>query len=226
MINTTKGPALSAEKALSVGLAAALSVSILVSAGVSAQNRSPAPSAGDRAMMSAMRSMIPVTGKTRPTGDVDRDFMTMMIPHHDAGIQMSQAQARLGKHAKLRKMASQDVIDQRKDNASMHKYLRGWKTAAGSVGSGSPSAAMLEDMREMDRATAKMRMTGNQDRDFIEMMIPHHEAAISMARTEIRSGRDPRVKKVARGIFDGQSKDVRDMKTWYRAWYGRPYSET
>jgi uncharacterized protein (DUF305 family) len=185
---------------LKAGVLALVSASLLVSAGASAQNRPPAPSAGDRAMMGAMRSMIPVTAKTRPTGDVDRDFMTMMIPHHDAGIQMS------------------------KDNASMHKYLRGWKTTAGPVGAGSPSAAMLEDMREMDRATAKMRMTGNQDRDFIEMMIPHHEAAISMARTEMRSGRDARVKKVAKGIFDGQSKDVRDMKGWYKSWYGRAYA--
>ena len=209
---------------LKAGVLALVSASLLVSAGASAQNRPPAPSAGDRAMMGAMRSMIPVTAKTRPTGDVDRDFMTMMIPHHDAGIQMSEAQARLGKHAELRKMAAQDVTDQRKDNASMHKYLRGWKTTAGPVGAGSPSAAMLEDMREMDRATGKMRMRGNQDRDFIEMMIPHHEAAISMARTEMRSGRDARVKKVAKGIFDGQSKDVRDMKGWYKSWYGRAYA--
>lgn len=209
---------------LRTGVLALLSASLLVSAAAPAQSGSPAPSAGDRAMMGAMRSMIPVTAKTRATGDVDRDFMTMMIPHHDAGITMSQAQVKFGKHAELRKMAAQDVTDQKKDNASMHKYLRGWKTVARDAGPRSPSAAMLGNMREMDRATARMKMTGNQDRDFIEMMIPHHEAAIAMARTEMRSGRDARVKTIAKGIFDGQSKDVRDMKGWYKAWYGRPYA--
>ena len=208
---------------LTAGLVALMSASLLVSGGAAAQDRSPKPSAGDHAMMRAMRSMIPVTAKTRLTGDVDRDFMTMMLPHHDAGIVMSQTQARMGQHAELRKMASQDVTDQRRDNMSMHRYLSRWKTVAGPSRAGSPSAAMLEDMREMDRATGRMRMTGNQDRDFIEMMIPHHEAAIAMARTEMRSGRDARVKKVAKGIFDGQSKDVREMKGWYRSWYGRPY---
>lgn len=205
-------------------MAAVLALSLLSSAGLSAQARTAAPSAGDRTMMEAMRSMKPVTTKTRPTGDVDRDFMTMMVPHHEAGILMSQAQVRYGTHAALRKMAAGDVTDQRKDNESMRGYLRGWKTAAKAVGPRSPSAAMLEDMRAMDRATAGMKMTGNQDRDFIEMMIPHHQAAIDMSAIEMRSGRDARVKKVAKGIFDGQSKDVREMKGWYKAWYGRAYA--
>lgn len=211
---------------LRIGVLALVSASLLASAGVSAQRPppAPAPSAGDRAMMDAMRSMGPVTVKTRPTGDVDHDFMTMMIPHHEAGIAMSQAQVRFGKHAELRKLASEDVTDQKKDNASMRQYLRGWKTAAKASGPRSPSAAMLENMREMDRATTGMKMTGNQDRDFIEMMIPHHEAAIAMSRTEMRSGRDARVRKVAKGIFDAQSSDVREMKGWYKAWYGRAYA--
>lgn len=203
---------------------ALVSTSLVVTAGASAQNRSTTPSAGDRAMMGAMRSMIPVTAKTRPTGDIDRDFMTMMIPHHEAGIAMSRAQVKFGQHAELRKLAAQDVSDQTKDNATMRKYLRGWKTVPKAAGPRSPSAAMLEDMREMDRATGKLRMTGNQDRDFIEMMIPHHEAAIAMSRIEMGSGHDARVKKVAKGIFDGQSKDVREMKAWYKAWYGRAYA--
>lgn len=224
MTNLSERPAPNARRVLGSGLTAVLSLSLLASAAVSAPVRSNGSSAGDRSMMAAMQSMKPVTARTKLTGDIDRDFMTMMIPHHDAGITMSQAQVRYGKYPQLRKMAAGDVKDQRKDNASMHQYLRGWHLTAKPVAAGSPSTAMLNDMREMDAATAHMKMTGNQDRDFIEMMIPHHEAAIEMARTEMQSGRDARVKKVAKGIFDGQSKDVKDMKSWYRAWYGRPYS--
>lgn len=204
--------------------ATGIALSLLATAATSAPPGSSGAHTGDHQMMAAMQSMKPVTERTRLTGDIDRDFMTMMIPHHDAGIVMSQAQTRYGKHPALRKLAAGDVSDQRKDNATMHKLLRGWRVAAKPVAEGSPSTAMLNAMREMDAATSRMKMTGNQDRDFIEMMIPHHEAAIEMSRIEMRSGRDARVKKVAKGIFEGQSKDVKDMKTWYRAWYGRAYS--
>lgn len=106
----------------------------------------------------------------------------------------------------------------------MQVLLRKWKISARPVSATSASVAMLGDMRRMDRATERMKMTADQDRDFIEMMIPHHEAAIEMSKTELGSGRDSRVKKIAKGIFEGQSKDVRDMKRWYKKWYGRPYS--
>lgn len=224
MIKLSKRRAMYIQRTSGSVIVAVLAASLLASAASSAPVHPDRPSAGDRSMMAAMQSMKPVTARTKLTGDIDRDFMTMMIPHHDAGITMSQAQVRYGKHPQLRKMAAGDVKDQRKDNASMHQYLRGWRVATKPVASGSPSTAMLNDMREMDAATARMKMTGNQDRDFIEMMIPHHEAAIEMARTEMQSGRDARVKKVAKGIFDGQSKDVKDMKSWYQTWYGRPYS--
>lgn len=191
--------------------ACAAALGLAMSAPLSAWAQ-PRPTAGDATMMAAMESMKPVTSSFKPTGDVDRDFMQLMIPHHEAGITMSLAQERLGKHPQLRKLAQGDVKDQRKDNAEMRQYLKGGgKGGPRSAAAGSPSVAMLNAMEKMNASMDGMKMTGDQDHDFIRMMIPHHDAAIDMANIELRNGHDPRVKKVAKGVSDGRTKKVEEM---------------
>lgn len=80
---------------MEAGMFVAAAVALLAGAGAAA--RTAGPSAGDHKMMAAMRSMKAVTGRTRPTGDVDHDFMTMMIPHHEAAIDMARIEVRQGR---------------------------------------------------------------------------------------------------------------------------------
>src|SRR5438445_10663368 len=43
----------------------------------------------------------------KPTGDVDRDFVAMMVPHHQGAIDMARAELKYGHHEQLRRMAQQ-----------------------------------------------------------------------------------------------------------------------
>src|SRR4030067_3859165 len=54
--------------------------------------------------------------------------------------------------------------------------------------------------------------SGNADADFLEMMIPHHEGAVEMARLELISGRDPLTRKLAEDIIAGQQVEIEAMK--------------
>src|SRR4051794_16469853 len=40
-------------------------------------------------------------------------------------------------------------------------------------------------------------MTGKADRDFVAMMIAHHQGAIDMEKAELHCGRDPAIRKLA-----------------------------
>lgn len=54
-----------------------------------------------------------------PTGDVDRDFALMMIPHHQGAIDMAVAQLRYGRNERLRRIAQEIVVEQQEEIAAM-----------------------------------------------------------------------------------------------------------
>jgi uncharacterized protein (DUF305 family) len=59
----------------------------------------------------------------RPTGDVDADFVAMMIPHHQGAIDMAQAVLRYGKNEQIRRIAQEIVVEQQQEIAAMRLAL-------------------------------------------------------------------------------------------------------
>jgi hypothetical protein len=55
----------------------------------------------------------------KPTGDIDRDFVAMMIPHHQGAIDMAVIQLRYGKNEQLRRIAQEIIVDQMQEIAAM-----------------------------------------------------------------------------------------------------------
>lgn len=55
---------------------------------------------------------------------------------------------------------------------------------------------------------------------FIPMMVAHHQMAVDMAKVELRRGKDAEAKAMARQVIADQSKEIAQMKAWYREWYG------
>ncbi|MBZ9649933.1 DUF305 domain-containing protein [Sphingobium sp. 3R8] len=58
-----------------------------------------------------------------PTGDPDRDFAAMMIPHHQGAIEMAEAELRYGKDERLRRLAQGIIVEQRQEIAVMQDIL-------------------------------------------------------------------------------------------------------
>ena len=59
------------------------------------------------------------------------------------------------------------------------------------------------------------------DQHFIEMMIPHHQDAIAMADLALIRGKRPEVKKIAKAIKKEQTREIQEMRTWYKQWFGK-----
>ena len=55
----------------------------------------------------------------KPTGDVDRDFVAMMVPHHQGAIDMAKAELRYGKNEQLRRLAQEIIVTQQQEIAAM-----------------------------------------------------------------------------------------------------------
>ena len=72
----------------------------------------------DAAMNKMMAAMA-----IKPSGDIDRDFAAMMIPHHQGAIEMAQAELRHGRNEQLRRIAQEIIVDQQQEIAAMHLAL-------------------------------------------------------------------------------------------------------
>ena len=66
----------------------------------------------------------------------------------------------------------------------------------------------------MDSMKMGMKMTGDADKDFVMMMLPHHQGAIDMAKVELEFGKDPMLKQMATEIIAAQQKEIEAMKMW------------
>jgi len=73
---------------------------------------------------------------------------------------------------------------------------------------------MQTGMAKMDRDMSAAPMTGDPDHDFAAMMLPHHQGAIDMAKTELTYGKDPTMRKLAKEIIAGQEKEI-DLMNHY-----------
>ena len=62
-------------------------------------------------MMSAMEA--------KPAGDIDRDFVAMMAPHHQGAIDMAVLELRYGKNEQLRRIAQEIIVSQMQEIAAM-----------------------------------------------------------------------------------------------------------
>jgi uncharacterized protein (DUF305 family) len=57
-------------------------------------------------------------------------------------------------------------------------------------------------------------LTGDADKDFVMMMIPHHQGAIDMANIELKYGKDETLRAMAKAIVEAQEKEIKEMKDW------------
>ena len=72
--------------------------------------------------VSAMTKMMVDMG-IRPSGDVDTDFVALMVPHHQGAIEMAQAELRYGRNEPLRRMAQEIIVTQLQEITAMRLSL-------------------------------------------------------------------------------------------------------
>ncbi len=146
--------------------------------------------------------------------DADVMFATMMIPHHEQAIEMSDivldkddADPAVAELAQEIKDAQGPEIEQ------LEGWLNEWGVdpdEAGGTGHGDHGGmdGMLseEDLAELEAATGPEASTL-----FLEQMIEHHEGAVDMAQTQIDDGQNRDAIALAQEIVDTQNSEIEQM---------------
>lgn len=169
---------------------------------------------------------------------IDRAFASQMTVHHQGALDMANAARQRSQHGETRTLAENIVSTQTVEISQLqriakqigakageggHDSGRGHDAAMGqsgvstgdldTLGLSAEQAGMMHDARALD--TAKPF-----DRAFIDMMVPHHQGAIRMARIELARGKNSKLKALAQAILAAQSREINQMNSWRRGWYG------
>jgi len=77
-------------------------------------------------------------------------------------------------------------------------------------------SAITGSIEKMHSAMSSIKSSGNNDADFVALMLPHHQAAIDMAKAELVNGKDAQMRRLAQEIITDQQSEIELMQLWLR----------
>jgi uncharacterized protein (DUF305 family) len=75
---------------------------------------------------------------------------------------------------------------------------------------------LMASMDKMHHSIASTKPSGDSDVDFVKLMLPHHQAAIDMARTQLICGKSPEMRRLAQEIIIDQQSEIQLMQLWLK----------
>jgi len=75
---------------------------------------------------------------------------------------------------------------------------------------------LTSSMETMHHAMSSVGPSGDTDADFVRLMLPHHQAAIDMAKTELLRGKNPQMRRLAQEIITDQQSEIDLMELWLK----------
>jgi uncharacterized protein (DUF305 family) len=154
------------------------------------------------------------SASAKPNGNhnsADVEFATMMIPHHQQALEMAELAGERASNPEVKKLAGKIEKAQDPEIKLMSGWLRGWGEPVPSPGMmgghDMPGLMSDQDMKALEKASGE-----DFDRMFLEMMIRHHQGAVDMAETELKEGKDPAVRKLAKSIATSQTAEIGQMR--------------
>jgi uncharacterized protein (DUF305 family) len=116
------------------------------------------------------------------------------IPAQDAGRTPNNLNHHIGNH----------------NNGSQDSGKRGPNTAT------QDWVELIAAMDKMHAAMGSVERSGDSDVDFVTLMLPHHQAAIDMAKTQLLYGKDPQMRRLAQEIITDQQSEIELMQLWLK----------
>jgi uncharacterized protein (DUF305 family) len=151
----------------------------------------------------------------------DIAFLQGMIPHHAQAIAMAQLAPTRAASPKMKDLTGRIQDEQGPEIAQMSGLLRSWgipvpATTQGMTGmqpqhAGMPGMMSDSQMQQLTAATG-----AGFDRMFLQMMIAHHQGAVTMSQTELAQGSNPTARHLAQQIITAQQAEISQMQTLLR----------
>ena len=75
---------------------------------------------------------------------------------------------------------------------------------------------LTSSVERMHQMMSSVASSGDSDVDFVRLMLPHHQAAIDMAKSELLSGKSREMRRLAQEIITDQQSEIELMRLWLK----------
>ena len=161
-------------------------------------------------------------GNNQMMTQIDQHFIEQMIPHHEDAITMAHLATEKAQHQEIKNLAEDIIKTQTAEIEKMQAWYKSWYgrevvlIASGFAHGMMMRSGMMGDETDIEA----LENAKDFDKEFIEQMIPHHQMAIMMSEMLKRSTNRPEMRQLADDIISAQTKEIEQMREWYRTWYG------
>ncbi|MFM9377108.1 DUF305 domain-containing protein [Gordonia sp. VNK21] len=139
----------------------------------------------------------------------DVSFAQMMIPHHQQAVEMAELVPSRTQNPWLLTFAEQVKNAQQPEIDQLTDALKSWGQEVPAGGGHHHMDGMMtaEQMANLEKLSGQAF-----DREWITMMIEHHEGAVDMAKTELADGENAEMRELAQSIVSAQQGEIDEMK--------------
>jgi uncharacterized protein (DUF305 family) len=149
----------------------------------------------------------------------DLQFLDTMTHHHQGALDMARMAVEKTQNGELKAFAQKIITDQNKEIAQLKDWREKWfagKQQAMNI----EMPGMKDSNNMMGDGMKKMEATSGKEFDllFLDMMTPHHDGAITMAKEALTKAEHPEIKTLANQIIKAQEEEIKKMRAWKTSW--------
>ena len=177
------------------------------------------------ALLIVLAPALPATEVAAAQTPFDQLFIDMMVPHHEGAVAMARIARLRASRPEITAMTA-DIL--RTQDAEITQ-MRAWRLAWYGSPDTPPMSAMpmlhgdMQMTHDMAAEVEQLRAAPEPfDRAFIDLMIPHHQSAIDMARVALTRAERPEIFGLAGEIIAAQQREIDQMQAWRAAWFAQP----
>lgn len=170
--------------------------------------------------MQRQQNNIPSQQSSTMMGNMDKQFIEQMIPHHDDAIIMAKLALEKSQRSEIKELANTIIKTQSDEITNMRKWYKDWygtdvpENAMENSGMGMRGGMMNSSMDSQSLADAS-----DFDKEFLTQMTMHHRMAVMMAQMMLSNTDRTEMKQLRQDIIDAQTREINQMQAWYQSWY-------
>lgn len=154
---------------------------------------------------------IPTSAAQIDHNEADIAFAQGMIPHHAQAIAMARMASARAESPEVHDLAARIETAQEPEIETLRNWLEHWGAEVPTLDD--PMGHQAHGMMSPEQMHRLGQTHGHDfDRMFLNMMIEHHQGAITMARTHIENGKNPAAIALAEEIIQTQQAEIEEMR--------------